>query len=329
MKHVLCCLLAITISINVSLSQKVGIGTTLPVAPLDVRGINNMPSIPGATSTGAFRISITPLEGIDFGKMGIEPYSAWMQAGYDGSIADPISLQPQGGSVNIGIIGPEFSAVLNVHSTTQGFLPPRMSAAQRNAINLPVAGLMIWCTDCGVAGEVQVHNGSIWTNMMGGPTAVTIGDQYGGGIVAYIFQPGDQGYVQGEVHGLIAAPFDQSTGSGWGCPGINIQGADNQLIGCGLQNSIDILAGCSEVAIAARKCMDLELNGYSDWYLPGKEELNKLHLNRVAIGGFADARYWSSSEFDGNNAWEQFLFSGFQCDGHKSNANHVRAVRSF
>ena len=39
---------------------------------------------------------------------------------------------------------------------------------------------------------------------------------------------------------------------------------------------------------------------YTDWYLPSKDELNKLYLNKVVIGGFAggfpDGFYWSSSE---------------------------------
>jgi hypothetical protein len=39
------------------------------------------------------------------------------------------------------------SAVLDLKSTTRGFLPPRMTASQKNAIPAPAAGLMIYQTD--------------------------------------------------------------------------------------------------------------------------------------------------------------------------------------
>ena len=73
--------------------------------------------------------------------------------------------------VGIGTITPHASAELDVTSTTAGFLPPRMTQAQRNAIAIPAAGLVVWCTDCGTYGEAQVFNGTIWTNMIGGAAA--------------------------------------------------------------------------------------------------------------------------------------------------------------
>ena len=66
------------------------------------------------------------------------------------------------------------SAQLDVSSTTKGFLPPRMIESQRNAIATPAAGLMIWCSDCGTSGEVQVYNGSAWTNIVGGAAATDL-----------------------------------------------------------------------------------------------------------------------------------------------------------
>ncbi len=63
------------------------------------------------------------------------------------------------------------SAMLDVSSTTKGFLPPRMTYAQREAITSPAIGLMIYCTNCG-SGQAQVYDGSAWVNMIGG-TAIT------------------------------------------------------------------------------------------------------------------------------------------------------------
>jgi uncharacterized protein (TIGR02145 family) len=66
------------------------------------------------------------------------------------------------------------SAVLEANSTTQGFLPPRMTRDQRNAIDTPAAGLLVWCTNCGSAGELQVNNGTSWTNLIGSQASFAV-----------------------------------------------------------------------------------------------------------------------------------------------------------
>lgn len=73
--------------------------------------------------------------------------------------------------VGIGIVTPNSSAQLDVTSTSKGLLPPRMTAVHRNSIATPVAGLMIWCSNCGSSGEMEVFNGTSWTNMIGGSAA--------------------------------------------------------------------------------------------------------------------------------------------------------------
>jgi hypothetical protein len=50
--------------------------------------------------------------------------------------------------VGIGTTTPNASAALDVSSTTKGFLPPRMTKVQLEAIASPVEGLMVYCTDC-------------------------------------------------------------------------------------------------------------------------------------------------------------------------------------
>lgn len=83
---------------------------------------------------------------------------------------------------------------------------------------------------------------------------------------------------------------------------------------------------------AKRVCDNLVLNGYNDWYLPSKEELNLMYnnLKRKGLGGFAGGSYWSSSESSLYGAWRQaFDGGGGQNLYSKDYDGHVRAVRAF
>ena len=64
------------------------------------------------------------------------------------------------GQVGIGTSTPAGSAALELSATDKGFLPPRMTAAQRASISTPAVGLMVYQTD-GTAG-VYVYDGSNW-----------------------------------------------------------------------------------------------------------------------------------------------------------------------
>jgi hypothetical protein len=76
--------------------------------------------------------------------------------------------------IGIGTASPNAASQLEVSSTSKGFLPPRMTAAQRNAISTPVAGLMVWCSNCGSNGEIQIYNGTDWVNFIGGTRQMSL-----------------------------------------------------------------------------------------------------------------------------------------------------------
>ncbi len=73
--------------------------------------------------------------------------------------------------VGIGTLTPNSSAVLDLTSTSNGFLPPRMTNAEKIAISTPPAGLIIYCTNCGNTGEMQFYNGVAWINFSGATAA--------------------------------------------------------------------------------------------------------------------------------------------------------------
>ena len=220
------------------------------------------------------------------------------------------------------------SAVLEASSTTQGFLPPRMTEAQRDAIISPAAGLMIWnTTDV----KLQVYSGSLWVNMNGiTDQTLTIGKTYQGGKIFYILVDGDLGYDANVQHGLIAATVDQSTGIQWYNGSYTLTGATGTAIGTGLDNTNKIIASQGNTgSYAAKLCRDFRGGGYTDWYLPSKDEIYKLYLNRTAIGGFSDNYYWSSTERDSGTALDLRISSGNQNSYGKNAQEFVRAIRSF
>lgn len=74
-------------------------------------------------------------------------------------------------NIGIGTNSPHPSAQLDISSEQRGFLPPRMTLAQIEAIANPAPGLSGWCTDCGANGQLLVFNGISWSAALLSPVS--------------------------------------------------------------------------------------------------------------------------------------------------------------
>ena len=117
---------------------------------------------------------------------------------------------------------------------------------------------------------------------------------------------------------------------------VSVPNANGTAIGTGYKNSLAIVAqagnvATSSAAVAARGYGGP--NNLTDWYLPSKDELNQLYLQRTTVGGFVADFYWASSEYntEAANAWVQGFSDGLQGFGGKGHPGglYVRPVRAF
>jgi hypothetical protein len=107
-----------------------------------------------------------------------------------------------------------------------------------------------------------------------------IGDEMEGGYLFYIDESATRGLVAAKQNtSLFGIPINY----GWGCYGVSISGADGQVIGTGFQNTLDIVASCSE-STAASAALAYEAEGFSDWFLPSINELSEIY-NSIGYGG--------------------------------------------
>ena len=212
------------------------------------------------------------------------------------------------------------TAMLDVKSTSKGFLPPRMTQAQRDLIISPAAGLIIHCTDCSTVGP-YTYNGTDWISMS--YKTYKIGDAAQGGIVFWVDDTGQ--------HGLVSATADLSSSIPWSnglfilCNKIRTDG-----VNIGSKNTDSIITNLGATGpYAALSCATYLNGGYGDWYLPSKYELNLLYLQKAVVGGFINLPYWCSTEFDIMNAYIENFLNGTQSTVQKNNLYYLRAIRKF
>ena len=168
---------------------------------------------------------------------------------------------------------------------------------------------------------------------------INLGDYYQGGIVGYIYQPGDPHYIANEVHGIIVSE-DEQVGYGGG---FNEGGKYSPSIGTyygansyGLENPESntniLVSSIGGGAYAAKICSDLVLNGYSDWYLPTVEECQIVdqlwYLNNLSFD--SGLNHWTSTEINATKAYQfDFIYGAIINYENKNTNGWVRAFRRF
>jgi len=144
-----------------------------------------------------------------------------------------------------------------------------------------------------------------------------------------------------KTKGLVCAVSDQGSEVQWNSGAEKWISTQEQAIGTGETNTTTIIAeqGAGDYAAsAAQACTD---GGFSDWFVPSKDELMELYenhafVNKISIsngGTELSLNYWSSSQYDTKNAYAAY----HRPDPHepltqaraKTEASSVRAVRAF
>lgn len=141
-------------------------------------------------------------------------------------------------------------------------------------------------------------------------------------------------YSQGWRY-LEVAPANTERALQWGSFQA-LAGSSSPSLGDGKGNTDLIVASMSTLAgqgSAAAYCTNLQINGFSDWFLPSKEELDLLYrqLALQHLGDFKGIKfgYWSSTEYDETRAWAQGFYAGVQGRIEKTELFLVRAIRAF
>jgi hypothetical protein len=213
-------------------------------------------------------------------------------------------MGPQGPAGNDGPQGP------------QGIQGPAGNDGQGG---VTTAGTNVTITGTGTVGDPYVVNAT------SGTCGLSIGDTYAGGIIFFLDGSG--------CHGLVAKATDEPGTYQWSPSSFSTWAYASGIYG-GAQNTKKIIAKAAasgSTCPAANVCDNLTSGGYTDWYLPSKDELDMMYVNLYlqGLGGFANYYYCSSTEGGTTSVWLQNFGVGSQSNLGKNGNSFVRAVRAF
>ena len=193
--------------------------------------------------------------------------------------------------------------------------------------------------DTGAAGTNGALTNSQTKNICGvnGATACAVGLQGPGGGIVFM-TPSTLGNSSGLFYEAAPSTWSSPSGdptSAWCNNSNTLLGVASTVTGTGAMDGVAkttvMLGVCTSGAANLADAYTATVNGvvYGDWFLPSKGELNQMYINKTAIFGSSSNGYWSSSEYDANDAWSQGFFNGTQGNDLKSSSYFVRPVRAF
>jgi hypothetical protein len=152
-----------------------------------------------------------------------------------------------------------------------------------------------------------------------------------GGLIFY-----DKGNNNNGWRYLEAAPEEAEFRAVWSVHGTLVENTQDS-IGNGRRNTQLIVEKFRQTSgewdTAAQKADDLEFNGFDDWFLPSKAELDQMYgnLKRKNMGDFKNEWYWTSTEWSNWSANIQSFKDGEQLNNYnqnrKTNRYYVRPIR--
>ena len=165
--------------------------------------------------------------------------------------------------------------------------------------------------------------------LTGGGGAYKIGEKGpAGGIVFY-----DKGDDNDGWRYLEAAPEEAEFRAMWRVQGTEVANTQ-ETIGSGRSNTQLIVETFKHAAgewdTAAQTADEMAFNGFDDWFLPSKAELDQMYgnLKRKNLGSFKNEWYWSSS-IRNDYPRRQSFSDGNMGEGNSTNKYYVRPIRQF
>jgi hypothetical protein len=212
-----------------------------------------------------------------------------------------------------------------------------------------------------VTQQMQAKGQSLWPTQP--PPA--IGSAYQGGFFAGQISTAGNGIAD---YNLVVGPVASAESSSKQYKNDNTDTVGAASVIDGPQNTADMVAdGNSTVYPAGHFCNDLVIGGFSDWYMPAKNELEVCYYNLKPTTGsnvtnagtntnavpsrgsnytagdpaqttatdfkdtgtedFSSNYYWSSTEYSAGRAWLSQFNNGSQYDSNKNYSTKVRAIR--